>query len=770
MHVLNRTVAFVLLLCYVSTAFAADPWLTLDGKDGIGKGQHIVFVTGEEYYRSEEGMAMFAQIMARHHGFKCTVLFAIDPATGFINPNRNQNIPGLEALQSADLLVLFARFRELPDSDMKYIVDYINAGKPVLGIRNATHAFRYSANSQSVYKDWDFQSKNWTGGFGQQILGDTWIAHYGQFQKEATLATVNKSHASHPALKGVSDTIFCHTDVNSVERLTSEDTVLFHGQVLSGLNPTDPPVADHRKETRMPFAWFRTYTATSGKQGKSFTTTAGASLDWQSEDLRRLMVNAMLYLTGHETQIPDKTNVSFVTPYAPLATGALTDEVWAKAKLTPERWRFESASKPVHPYDAPLLAEPPYYRVRYVGSSKPGELVYPVNYMIWIPPGVKILRGLIVHQHGCGEGSCKSGQTGAFDLHWQALAKKHDCALMSPTYEQPDKANCLAWCDPRNGSDQTFQQSLVDLGMQSRHPELATVPWAIWGHSGGGTWAGGMALLHPERVAAAWLRSGVPGLIETDGKPNGYSLSDKTLTVPMMCNLGTKEGVTVKDGPFAGVWKRNEAYFLALRAKGGLVGISVDPLSNHDCGNQRYLAIPWFDACLSVRLPVAADGSLKPMPSQEAWLTPLNADPTLIVRPVRLTEFAGSTEHSIWLPNDTIANAWMQYSTDTNVVDTTPPPPPTNIRVNGSEISWEAEADLESGLAGFIIERNGQFLAKVPELGKNPFGRPVFQNLQYSDTPVQPVVRMQYSDTTAEPGKANEYRVISVNTTGIKSR
>ncbi len=132
--------------------------------------------------------------------------------------------------------------------------------------------------------------------------------------------------------------------------------------------------------------------------------------------------------------------------------------------------------------------------------------MYAVSYTIWIPPGVKTLRGLIVHQHGCGEGSCKSGQTGAYDLHWQALAKKHDCALMGPSYEQPDKADCQKWCDPRQGSDAAFQQSLADLGRMSGHPELTSVPWALWGHSGGGHWAGGMALLHPERVAAAWLR------------------------------------------------------------------------------------------------------------------------------------------------------------------------------------------------------------------------------------------------------------------------
>ena len=68
-------------------------------------------------------------------------------------------------------------------------------------------------------------------------------------------------------------------------------------------------------------------------------------------------------------------------------------------------------------YANSLSVEAPYYRVRYEASTKDGELIYPVSYTIWVPPGVKTLRGVVVHQHGCGEGSCKSGQTGAFDLH-----------------------------------------------------------------------------------------------------------------------------------------------------------------------------------------------------------------------------------------------------------------------------------------------------------------------------------------------------------------
>lgn len=419
------------------------------------------------------------------------------------------------------------------------------------------------------------------------------------------------------------------------------------------------------------------------------------------------------------------------------------------------------------PYDVFPPAESPYYRVRYEASTNPGELTFPVNYTIWIPKDVKNLRGVIVHQHGCGEGSCKSGLTGAYDLHWQSLAKKHDCALLAPSYEQPEKGDCQMWCDPRNGSSAAFQKCLVDLGAKSGHPELSKLPWALWGHSGGGHWAGGMVLMHPERVAAAWLRSGVPLLKANPERSTikAHTLPDAALKVPVMCNPGTKEGVTVKDSRFGGVWAANETFFNEVRSKGGLISVAVDPLSSHECGNQRYLAIIWLDACLSARLPKIATNPLDAMPTDQAWLAPITGSEA---QP--MAKFSGEPLKAAWLPNDAIAKSWMQYVKDTLVSDSTPPSAPTNLQVKGNELNWEAEADLESGLASFIIERDGKFLANLPETGKNPFGRPIFQNLQYSDTPTQPLVPMKYIDTKAEAGKKHTYRVITVNTAGLKSK
>ncbi|PQO25440.1 hypothetical protein C5Y96_24165 [Blastopirellula marina] len=430
------------------------------------------------------------------------------------------------------------------------------------------------------------------------------------------------------------------------------------------------------------------------------------------------------------------------------------------------------AQEKENPYSDPVPVASPYYRVRYEASTKEGELQFPVTYTMWLPEGVDKLRGVIVHQHGCGVGSCRSGQTGAFDLHWQALAQKHGCALLSPVYEQPEAANCQLWCDPRNGSSDAFQKGLADFAKQTGHTELTSVPWAIWGHSGGGHWCGGMVLLHPEKVAAAWLRSGVPLFEEKEGRNIvAYeNVPAAALGVPVMCNLGTQEGYSVKEGRFSGVWPGVQAFFGKMREEGGLVSVSVDPLTSHQCGNQRYLAIPWLDACLTLRLPKESGRPLNELDESEGLLVALPMPGSEIESPVAAKRFAGDKSKSIWLPTNEIAQAWVQYMQNTEVTDNTPPPAPTQVKVEGNVITWDAAADLESGLASFTIMRDGKPIATLPEKSRNPFGRSIFQGLQYSDTPIQPLVEMKYLDETAESGKSYKYEVIAENTVGLKSK
>jgi hypothetical protein len=158
------------------------------------------------------------------------------------------------------------------------------------------------------------------------------------------------------------------------------------------------------------------------------------------------------------------------------------------------------------------------------------------------------------------------------------------------------------------------------------------------------------------------------------------------------------------------------------------------------------------------------------MPVDSAWLAAIDdvaADSNITATPA--AEYSGDPLQAAWLPNESLARAWMEYIQDTQVEDSTPPPTPKNLRIDGNQLEWEAEADLQSGLAGFIIERDGEFLVRLPEEGKNRFGRPVFQNLQYSDTPTQPLVTMQFVDKSAISGSDHTYRIVAINTVGLKS-
>jgi hypothetical protein len=305
---------------FPAAARAADPWVVYEGGDGPGKGKHVVLISGDEEYRSEEALPQLAKILARHHGFKCTVLFAIDPKDGTINPNVNDNIPGLEALKTADLMVLFTRFRNLPDEQMKYVVEYVESGKPIIGMRTATHAFNLKGGKYARYS---WQNKDWPGGFGKQVLGETWVSHHGQHGKQSTRGVLAPGAADRPVLRGIPDgDIWGPTDVYGVHLpLPGDSKPLVLGQVLAGMKPTDAPVAGDKNDPMMPVAWTKTYTGKAGKAARVFATTMGASQDLESEGLRRLLVNACYWAVGLEDKVPAKSDVDIVGEYKPLPFG-----------------------------------------------------------------------------------------------------------------------------------------------------------------------------------------------------------------------------------------------------------------------------------------------------------------------------------------------------------------------------------------------------------------------------------------------------------------
>ncbi|MGE0755529.1 MAG: ThuA domain-containing protein [Pirellulaceae bacterium] len=309
------------LLASASFVAGAEPWVVYEGQSGPGAGRHVVLVSGDEEYRSEEALPQLGKILARHHGFRCTALFAIDKKTGEINPNERSNIPGLAALEKADLLILSTRFRDLPDDQMKYLVEYIESGRPIVALRTATHAF--DVRSSPTYARYTWNGKEWDGGFGRQVLGETWVSHHGRHGKESTLGLLAKDAQDHPVLRGIRDgDIWGPTDVYGVHLpLPGDSQPLVLGQVLSGMTRDAPPVEGAKNDPMMPIAWTRTYRGTAGKTARIFTTTMGSSTDLQSAGLRRLLVNATYWCLGMEDQIQPTSRVEIVGKFEPLPFG-----------------------------------------------------------------------------------------------------------------------------------------------------------------------------------------------------------------------------------------------------------------------------------------------------------------------------------------------------------------------------------------------------------------------------------------------------------------
>jgi type 1 glutamine amidotransferase len=310
-------IAFILIAAFLSvpTAHAQEtPWVVYAGGDGPGKGKHIVLVSGDEEYRSEEALPQLGKILAKQHGFKCTVLFAVDPKTGEINPNVS-DIPGLEALKSADLMIIATRYRHLPDEQMQHLVDYIEAGKPIIGMRTATHAFSGIKGKFAKYNNGGGE-KGYEGGFGRQVLGEKWISHHGSHGKESTRGILNQDEAKHPILIGLKDgDIWGPTDVYGANPL-KPSTILVYGQVLTGMKATDEPVKSKKNDPMMPIAWTRAY-----KGGRIFTTTMGASQDLEAAGTRRMLVNASLWCVGLEKAITPTLSVDIVGEYQPTRFG-----------------------------------------------------------------------------------------------------------------------------------------------------------------------------------------------------------------------------------------------------------------------------------------------------------------------------------------------------------------------------------------------------------------------------------------------------------------
>jgi hypothetical protein len=316
---IRTLLALVLGSMALSALPAADTSVSYPAKAGPGQGRHVVFLSGDEEYRSEEGLPMLAKILSQRHGFKSTVLFSVDP-DGTINPKNGKSLSDPTALDSADAIVMLLRFRAWPDEDMARFDKLLKAGKPIVALRTSTHAF----NGFPKGSPWEAWNYNNQGGFGKRVLGETWLTHWGKHKIEATRGAIEPSQRGNPLLRGITS-IFGDTDV--YEAYPPPDaTILVRGVVLQTLSPDSPP-ADYRKprstdkqeqginDPSMPVAWTRLYKNDAGTTNRILATTMGSATDLENEELRRLVVNGVYWGLGLD--VPAKANVTYVDEYKP---------------------------------------------------------------------------------------------------------------------------------------------------------------------------------------------------------------------------------------------------------------------------------------------------------------------------------------------------------------------------------------------------------------------------------------------------------------------
>lgn len=348
-----------MLLMSCSLTHAEEQHVEYSGGTGPGKGKHVVLISGDEEYRSEEILPQLGKILATHHGFRCSVLFAIDPSTGIINPNVKDNIPGLEALADADLMIIFTRYRALPDEQMKWINDYLMAGKPVIGVRTATHAFKFAPGSKWEHYGDGYSGENepWKDGFGRLVLGEKWLLHHGHHKHESTRGIRVEDKKNHPILRGISDgDVWGPTDVYGVRLpLPGDSEPVLLGEVLArkgefddddsfyGMRPDDMARPNDKKnDPMMPIAWTKSYQLPGGKKGRAFASTIGAATDFSSEGTRRLLANSVYWALELTDRLAESgANVELVGTYEPTAYGFHDDAYWNNRRLFPKSFDHE---------------------------------------------------------------------------------------------------------------------------------------------------------------------------------------------------------------------------------------------------------------------------------------------------------------------------------------------------------------------------------------------------------------------------------------------
>jgi hypothetical protein len=324
----NVTHFIPLALCAVLTCGAAQAqdhleFLGKDGpaKDGPGMGKKIALVAGDDEYRSEEGLPMLGKILSQRLGFDCTVHFPAGP-DGIIKPGDHGPVSNPDGMERADAIIMLLRFRSWDNQAMQKLENAYLRGVPIIALRTSTHAFDFGDKNHPYHKwHWSGKADGWQGGFGKQVLGETWVAHHGAHAKEGCRGIIEDANKDHPILRGVTD-VFADSDVYTATA-PADATILMRGQVTDSLKPDSKPVAGKKNDPMQPVVWTRERKNENGNVNRIVTTTMGAATDLQSEGLRRLIVNSVFW--GLKMDVPEKADVTYVDDYNPSFYGFNTE-------------------------------------------------------------------------------------------------------------------------------------------------------------------------------------------------------------------------------------------------------------------------------------------------------------------------------------------------------------------------------------------------------------------------------------------------------------
>jgi uncharacterized protein len=246
---------------------------------------HVVLVAGDHEYRSEITLPLLAKLLEIHHGFRTSLVMPVNEQ-GQIDPKADRQLRGLEALETADLAIFYLRWRTLPDEQIRKIIDYAESGRPMMGLRTTTHAFR---NQTGEYA-------RWNDGFGQDIFGQRWLTHHGGQSSTAVFPAL----VPHPILRGVEpfegrSWLYHVTPIHG-----SDVQVLLLGRSIKSNQP-----AEGAHPHIQPVAWTKTYTGKSGKPARIFFTTLGHPHEFEDGNMRRLLLNAVFWALDRENHIPE---------------------------------------------------------------------------------------------------------------------------------------------------------------------------------------------------------------------------------------------------------------------------------------------------------------------------------------------------------------------------------------------------------------------------------------------------------------------------------